>query len=414
VEGYTDVISLHQAGIENVVASGGTALTPDQLRLVQKYSNNLTILYDGDTAGVKAALRGLDLAIEEGLNVRLVLLPDGHDPDSFVNKEGAAALRDFIQRNKKDFILFQLDVALQDAGNDPVRKAAVVNRIAETISRMNKAEDFTRRQDYIRQCAQLLKIDEAGMHALVNRFIRDRITAQERKAIATDEREAAVKSEAGAAADYDDSTYLLLFKDELQEKEVARILLEYGQTVWDESRSVADYIFEELGDESLIDNQDVIRLIRHYRDTYREQRDEAASGWFVYHSDPQLSAFAVSLLNMPYEQSDHWRREFSQSTGYQPQLFGLDYEAFMKTIARENADTLMGYLKAEEQRSNEAVASALRYLKLRKIKRMLLENQQDMEKEQDPEEFRTLHQTHEHLKKMEVALTRSNGTVILR
>jgi DNA primase len=279
---------------------------------------------------------------------------------------------------------------------------------------MNKAEDFTRRQDYIRQCAQLLKIDEAGMHALVNRFIRDRITAQERKAIATDEREAAVKSEAGAAADYDDSTYLLLFKDELQEKEVARILLEYGQTVWDESRSVADYIFEELGDESLIDNQDVIRLIRHYRDTYREQRDEAASGWFVYHSDPQLSAFAVSLLNMPYEQSDHWRREFSQSTGYQPQLFGLDYEAFMKTIARENADTLMGYLKAEEQRSNEAVASALRYLKLRKIKRMLLENQQDMEKEKDPEEFRTLHQTHEHLKKMEVALTRSNGTVILR
>lgn len=101
VEGYTDVVSLHQAGIENVVASGGTSLTPDQLRLIRKYSNNLTIIYDGDSAGVKAALRGLDLALEEGLNVKLVLIPDKEDPDSYVNKVGASAFTEFIQRNKR-------------------------------------------------------------------------------------------------------------------------------------------------------------------------------------------------------------------------------------------------------------------------------------------------------------------------
>src|SRR5690349_15727774 len=118
VEGYTDVISLHQAGIENVVASGGTSLTPDQLRLIKKYTNNLTIIYDGDAAGVKAAMRGLELALEESLNVQLVLIPDKEDPDSYVNKVGATRFRDFVNQNKRDFILFQLDVLLREAGND--------------------------------------------------------------------------------------------------------------------------------------------------------------------------------------------------------------------------------------------------------------------------------------------------------
>ena len=141
--------------------SGGTSLTPDQLRLIRKYTNNLTIIYDGDAAGVKAALRGLDLALEEGLNVKLVLIPDKEDPDSYVNKVGASAFKEFIQKNKKDFILFQLEVALKDAGNDSVKKSEVVNRMAETISKINKAEDFTKQQDYIKQCSEILKIDES-------------------------------------------------------------------------------------------------------------------------------------------------------------------------------------------------------------------------------------------------------------
>ncbi|ULT46554.1 toprim domain-containing protein [Niabella defluvii] len=175
------MVSLHQAGIENVVASGGTSLTIDQLRLVKKYTNNLTIIYDGDSAGVKAALRGLDLALEEGLNVKLVLIPDGEDPDSYVNKVGASAFIEFVNQHKKDFILFQLELSLKDVGNDPAKKSELVNKIAESISRVNKTEDFTRQQDYIKQSSTILNIDEAGLNALVNKYIRDRISSQERK-----------------------------------------------------------------------------------------------------------------------------------------------------------------------------------------------------------------------------------------
>ncbi|HCL83263.1 MAG TPA: DNA primase, partial [Chitinophagaceae bacterium] len=164
VEGYTDVISLHQAGIENVVASGGTSLTPDQLRLIKKYTSNLTIIYDGDPAGIKAAQRGMDLAFEESLQVQLVLIPGQEDPDSYVRKIGAAAFRDFVASNKKDFILFQLETSLAAASGDSNQKARLVSQIAETISRINKAEDFTRQQDYIRRSSELLKIDENGLN----------------------------------------------------------------------------------------------------------------------------------------------------------------------------------------------------------------------------------------------------------
>lgn len=414
VEGYTDVLSLHQAGIENAVASGGTSLTPDQLRLVKKYSNNLTIIYDGDSAGIKAALRGLDLALEEGLNVKLVLIPDKEDPDSYVNKVGAAAFRDFIEKNKKDFILFQLEVALKDAGSDSAKKAEVVNKMAETISRINKAEDFTKQQDYIKQCAEVLKIDEGGLHTLVNKFIRDRITTQERRLTAEDTRQQEENAKQGESSQYDDATFTLLFKDELQEREVARILLEHGIKKFDDSKLVADYIFEEIDDESLVDNKEVIRLINTFKELLMQDAGKADKNYFVYHPDVKLSTLAVSLLNLPYEESDRWRSEFSQASGYRKNLFEQSYEDFIRTIDRDNREDLMGFLKMDEDKTNDEVESAVNYLKLRKVKRMLLQNQLDMEKQHSPEENIMLHQTHEHLKQMEINLTRKMGTVIIR
>jgi DNA primase len=414
VEGYTDVLSLHQAGIENVVASGGTSLTVEQLRLIKKYSNNLTIIYDGDAAGVKAALRGLDLALEESLNVKLVLIPDKDDPDSYVNKVGASTFRDFINQNKKDFILFQLEVALKDAGNDAVKKSEVVNRMAETISRINKAEDFTKQQDYIRQCSQVLKIDEAGLHSLVNKFIRERITTMERKLPSEEAKDLERNAGQGQQTDFDDATFTLLFKDDLQEKEVARVLLEHGDKAWDQTQKVAEHLFEEMVDETLLDNQVVIKLLNTYRDLLHRQPEIATKNYFIYHNDPELSAFAVSLLNFPYEESEHWRREFSQTTGYQKKLFEQSYEDFIRTVARENEEELMSYSKADEDRTNEEVDSAINYLKLKKVKRMLLENQLDLEKSHTPEEYSVLYQTHDHLKKMEMELTKKSGTVILR
>jgi DNA primase len=413
VEGYTDVISLHQAGIENVVASGGTSLTQDQLRLIKKYTNNLTIIYDGDAAGVKAALRGLDLALEEGLNVKLVLIPDKEDPDSYVNKVGAASFIQFVQKNKKDFILFQLEVALKDAGNDSTRKAEVVNRMAETISKINKAEDFTKQQDYIKQCSEILKIDESGLHALVNKFIRDRIVTQERKSSSEEAKLQEEKARQAEAGDYDDATFNLLFKDELQEREIARILLEYGVRSWDESKLISEYIFEEMVDESLIDNTDVLRLINSFKEALQTGHPPDKN-YFIYHADAKLSALAVSLLNFPYEESVHWRREFSQTTGYQQQLFEQSYEDFIKTVAPDNENELMSFLKMDEDRTNDEVISVVNYLKLRKVKRMLLENQIDIEKTHTVDEYEMLHRTHGHLKLMEIELTKKTGTVILK
>ncbi len=412
VEGYTDVISLHQAGIENVVASGGTSLTPDQLRLIKKYSNNLTIIYDGDAAGIKAALRGLDLALEEGLNVKLVLIPDKEDPDSYVNKVGAAAFTEFIRKNKKDFVLFQLEAALQDAGTDSTKKAETVNRIAETISRINKAEDFTRQQDYIRQCAELLKIDEAGLHSLVNKYIRDRIAMQERRNPATEAAQQEQNATQGEATGFDEATFALLFKDELQEKEIARLLLEYGFKKWDDSRLVSEYIFEEMVEEDLIDNKDVVLLIHSFKKLLTQPGQVPDKNFFIYSPDTRLSSLAVSLLNVPYEESERWKNEFSQGSSYQKRLFAQDYKSFIHTLAKGNEKELISYLKTEEDRTNEEVISAMSYLKLRKVKRMLLENQQDMEKPHTEEELRMLVQTHDHLKSMEISLARQLGTVI--
>ncbi|MDZ4795475.1 MAG: DNA primase [Bacteroidota bacterium] len=414
VEGYTDVVSLHQAGIENVVASGGTSLTPDQLRLIRKYSNNLTIIYDGDSAGIKAALRGLDLALEEGLNVKLVLIPDKEDPDSYVNKVGASAFKDFIQKNKKDFILFQLEVALKDAGNDSVKKSEVVNRVAETISKINKAEDFTKQQDYIKHCSEILKIDETGMHALVNKFIRDRISTMERKLPFEEAKKIEENTRQAAATDYDDATFNLLFKDDLQEREVARILLEYGIKKWNNDKLIAEHIFEEMVDDSLVDNMDVVRLIAVFKEALQNNPATVNRNYFIYHPDTQLSALAVSLLSFPYEESEHWRKKFSQSSGYQKNLFEQSYEDFIQAIAPGNDEKLMGFLKMDEDKTNDEVDSVVNYLKLRKIKRMLLENQLDLEKQHTPEEYTMLHQTHAHLKKMEMDLTKKMGAVIIR
>jgi DNA primase len=413
VEGYTDVLSLHQAGIENVVASGGTALTIDQLRSIKKYTKNLTIVYDGDQAGIKAALRGLDLALEEGMAVKLVLIPDGDDPDSYVNKLGAAAFREFVNKNKKDVILFQLEVALKEAGTDSAQKAAVVNRIAESISKINKAEDFTKQQDYIKDCAAILKIEEAGLHHLVNKFIRDRISQQEKKLSFEEAKLFEENAKQSAATDFDDATYSLLFKDDLQEKEVARILLEFGNRIWINDSTVADFIFEEI-DESLLENEQVKGLFQAYRNEVQMGNPPKGPQSFIHYPDQLISTFAVSLLQFPHEESSRWRQDFSQTQGYQSSLFEKEYEDFITTLSPEKKEELLDFLQSEEDKSPEAIRSAIHYLKLRKIKRMLLENQKDLENERSENEINVMLQTHEHLKKVERSLAATVGSVIIR
>jgi len=207
---------------------------------------------------------------------------------------------------------------------------------------------------------------------------------------------------------------MLLFRDELQEKEVARILLEFGHRPWNTSQKVSDFILEEIADESLIENQEVQKLFAAYRTLRSQGEDPKGPQYFVQHPDQQLSTLAVSLIQFPHEESSRWKTEFSQQTGYQQRLFTQDYDQFIATLSAGQESTLHQFLKAEEDRSPEVVLSAIHYLKLKKIKRMLLENQQDMEKQHNTEEFSVLLQTHEHLKQMEMALGKLVGSVIIR
>jgi DNA primase len=157
VEGYTDVMTLHQGGVENAVASSGTSLTVEQIRLVRRFTNNIKIIYDGDSAGVKAALRGLDLVLSEGMNVRLVLLPKDEDPDSFFKKSGKEEFSNYLKKEEKDFILFKIELLLKEAGNDPIKKSEVLQDIVSSIA---KIPDALKQQVYINECSTLLNIDE--------------------------------------------------------------------------------------------------------------------------------------------------------------------------------------------------------------------------------------------------------------
>ncbi|MFM8951409.1 MAG: DNA primase, partial [Bacteroidota bacterium] len=172
VEGYTDVISMHQSGITNVVASSGTALTQDQIRLIRRYTKNITILYDGDTAGIKASLRGIDLILEEGMNVRVVLFPDGDDPDSFSRKHTTTEIVAYIKENAKDFIRFKTSLLLKDVGNDPIGRAGLIREIVETIALI---PDAIIRSTYVRECSNLMQIGEDVLMSELTRIVRKKV-----------------------------------------------------------------------------------------------------------------------------------------------------------------------------------------------------------------------------------------------
>lgn len=380
VEGYTDVVSLHQAGIENVVASGGTSLTTDQIRLIKKYTDNLTIIYDGDSAGVKAALRGLDMALEEGLNVRLVLIPDNEDPDSYVNKVGVTAFNDFVAKSKKDFIIFQLEVMLKEAGTDVSKKSTVVNQIAETLSKINKAEDFTRQQDYIRQCSSLLKIDEAGLTNLVNKYKRDKISKEEKKALSQDEANARLADIAQPEDVLDDASRLFI-QDEAHERNILRVLLEYGLKPWDETTNIADYIFDALS-HFHFETPILEKLFEAYKDWYQKGLEPTTKS-MLYHEDENIRNLIISISVFPFELSQNW-------------------DEVLEGMNIVNRDT-----------SKQDVVMSIYFYKLRRIKKMIEENQRDIENAPF-ENFKQLLEVHKYLKEEERKITSQLGTVIIK
>lgn len=318
VEGYTDVVSLHQAGIENVVASSGTSLTVEQIRLISRFTPNVTILYDGDAAGIKAALRGLDLVLEEGLNVSIVTFPNGEDPDSYVQRVGAEAFKKHLQSAARDFITFKTQTQLEDAGDDPFRKAAVITDVVGSIV---KIPDAIKRQIFFRRTAEMMRVDEQMLISEGNKILRkdkaDQVKAQERRGTSS---ATALPPEmpddlfAGPEPTADPSPFAappqLAQRDPvmLHEQECIRLLVNYGRHELEPTVSLCHYVLSEL---SGIEFHHP--MYQHLLTVFRESftRNEIPdTDYFLNHPDPDIKSETIDLVTSRYLLSDQWKEKY--------------------------------------------------------------------------------------------------------
>jgi DNA primase len=311
VEGYTDVISLHQAGIENVVASSGTSLTNDQVRLIQRYTPNITILYDGDPAGIKASLRGIDMILEQGMNVKIVLFPEKEDPDSFARTHRSAEVEAFIAKNAVNFILFKTRLLLNETAGDPVKKAGLVKEIVNTIAII---PDGITRNFFINECSSLLGVPEKTLVNEMNKILRKKFSKklQEEGQGPYIEQEETLTAEPQIIFDFDSCEYL--------EKEIIRLLLQFGsesitlkQKTGDEPEEeihlkVADLIIQDLLRDEIPFEEPVCRQIFDEMAELQQKGVIPDKDFFLYHPDPILATVAIDLVILPYEYSHGWEK----------------------------------------------------------------------------------------------------------
>lgn len=308
VEGYTDVISLYQSGIQNVVASSGTALTKEQIKSIKRFTSNITVLYDGDAAGVKAAMRGLDLMLEENIDVRLVLLPDGNDPDSLVKSLGHQGFLDFLEKESKDFILFKTGFLSDESQNDPIARTRVTRDIVDSIALI---PDTIKRSNYIRECANQLDIEEAILIGEVNLSIRANLKKQSLR-----RREDEVRTDFDIIsqerplqkAGQKSKAKVISHSDEFQERSIIRILVMFGElTVDPESgQSMAAYVISNISDVlDTFTNPLYVRIIQHYTKALDEGKAPTRES-LVSQSDPEISRLVVEFVAPPYEYSENW------------------------------------------------------------------------------------------------------------
>ncbi|HVN58495.1 MAG TPA: DNA primase [Bacteroidales bacterium] len=308
VEGYTDVLSLHEAGIENVVASSGTSLTQEQVRLIKRFTQNMTILYDGDAAGIKASIRGIDLVLEEGMNVRIVLLPDGEDPDSYSKKVSNKEFRDYIRDNETDFIRFKTKLLLEEAKNDPVMRANLIRDIVKSIAVI--PESITRTV-YIKECGNQMEVPEGVLYNEVNK-LRQQKTFQDRNKYPGPEDLPVQRVTQQKQITHVASTYS-------SEMEIVRLLLKYGSDVFEkkvnredgreEVTFVSDFVVGEIeSDELVFENTVFAEIYGDFR-FHKSQGLFPGDQHFVRHADPDISRISAGLLAEPYELSSIWRKK---------------------------------------------------------------------------------------------------------
>ncbi|MDZ4822824.1 MAG: DNA primase [Flavobacteriales bacterium] len=386
VEGYTDVIALHQAGVENVVASSGTSLTEGQIRLIRRYTPNITILYDADAAGIKASFRGIDMILKEGMNVRVLLFPDGDDPDSFSRKHSSTEVQEFLEKNTRDFIAFKTSLLLDEVGNDPVKRAELIRGIVESIALI---PDAIKRSVYTQECSRLMNMGEQVLITELNKVIRSNFKRQSNEQLPVlDE----IPADGIPNTEIAEPEFTLYH----QEKDLIRLLLAYGEkqieipVVNEEGAeekvavSVAEFLIGSIQhDEIVLETTVYSRIFSEYVE-FISKTEFPEARYFTLHNDPEISTSTTDLVTSPYHLSENWTHHHSI------------------------------YPETEDMQLRKAAKDCIYRLKLRKVMSMIRDIEKELEEHhKDEEKSDHLQQEKMMLDKAKVELAKYFGTVVV-
>jgi len=384
VEGYMDVIAMHQAGVENVVASSGTALTAGQIKLIQRFTNDIIISYDGDDAGIKASLKGIDLLLEEGMNVKVLLFPDGDDPDSYSKKVSTQDLKDFIVNNAQNFISYKANILTKGTNNDPLKKAEAIKKIVESIALI---PDAIYRSVYVKECSRIMEVDEQILLSELNKirskhFNDKRSNPQQTQQIATEEFVLPEKKEHTIA------------DAEHQERDIIRLLINYGaNTVKVGSQneegedievdvSVAYLLTHELQSDNIVIENLLYNSVFNEFAQHIEKDTVPDTNYFISHENTAICSLTIDLISSPYALSN-WEQH------------GI-------------------FPTKEEEVLKRSVYNAIYALKSRKIEMMIYDNQKRLKENPPEEELMTLLQTQQSLLEAKKVFNNMLGRIVIK
>ena len=354
VEGYTDVISLHQAGVENVVSSSGTSLTSEQIKLINRFTKNITILFDGDAAGLKASFRSIDMILAEGMNVKVVLFPDGEDPDSFAQKCTQEELINYLEENQKDFITFKTNILSKDTNEDPAKRVEMIKDIASSIAQI---PDDIGRSEYIKECSRMLRVKELDL--------AKEVSAQKNKRISP----FPAKSE--NSSNFEEKE-IPTSKMDKEEKEIIRLLLNYGNKNMkeeDQKISIASFIIQELEVDNISFENEQYQSILGEISAHVKEDGKINLNYFTLHQNPSISKLAIDLISKKHSLSENWKSRHRILTGSEEDKFRKAVESSIYALKLKHLDTKLGdiQLQLKENPDDERFTKAYaKYLQTRR------------------------------------------------
>ena len=387
VEGYTDVVSLHQAGITNVVASSGTSLTDGQISVIRRYTSNVTVLYDGDAAGIKASFRGIDMIIEQGLNVKVLLFPDGEDPDSFARKNTPLYVSDYIKKEANSFIAFKAGLLMEETGDDPIKKAGVIKELVHSISLI---PDNIIRSLYIKECSRITQMDEESLIIELNNQIRNKSKSKHSVTEMLREQNISVeKTLSETELEVNDDNLLAL-----HEREIVRILVNFANLLFEMDHideqgekqtvtiRVGDFVLHQLKDDDISFTQSAYQEIVVLYQNRGEQNFPALSE-LIHHQNQEIGQVSIDLSLQRHNLSEQWKDK---------------YEILIRT---------------EKDHLQKTVLSAVYNIKLRKVNALLHANNIKLQTANTDDEFHTILSEQIWLNEVKQALSKQLHFVIL-